>query len=271
MYIGCFHIPPSFHRWLRRHPTSFLLLLIPLALFIYHASLTSRISAISKRPIAGSQLHEYNTDPANRNPDVLLVTSVFPRSSGARKILSHDATRIAALLEQITTDIYVFTPAAFALLLKASRGPGLALFVNTTFEAPSEVPPLARHHMQRGADTLSKPYFLTAAARNMRGKGYKHAVWVDCDAFVSPHAYRRWPDTTPLEQALAKATESADAIFMPIHYSPSQYFMSWRPTAGPLPGMMAESRFTSALSCSLNDCADALASQHPYLVAQSRL
>lgn len=217
-------------------------------------------------PSTGSQ---YDTAPSN----ILLVSAFFPSLTSKHTQAEYNKS-LSQFLSRITTDVVIFTSLEFEGQIKEIRG-DLPIWIDTTFQSPLEIPPLADfqdqyHNMRRhrGAPPTGSPhvfamrtakvYFLKQALDELQGdsapadKKYKYAFWINFDSFPENHVFKAWPDPFRVEKVWndgAELSERAeeDLIFMPLKGLPNPSMSMWTEQMGPVENQISQCR--SMLCC----------------------
>ena len=202
---------------------------------------------------------ELKNDGNGNATRVLLVSALFPLKKSKHSNEEYNGW-LQHFLEPITTDIYFYTTPELESTVRAARGPGLPITINTHYASPFAIPPLRgfeplyeemhlqdrekwRHSPELYAVWNGKPWFLDHAVQQLReekGEVYDHAFWVDAGSFREEHRYTSWPDPARVEQVWEEGRRlngvkgKEDLLFFPIQTLPPASARDWMQDKGPL-------------------------------------
>lgn len=266
----------------------FLLLTLIGILFVYYSASDALLSSISiVRPSQNSNdktSSQYDTAPSN----ILLVSAFFPSPTSKHTQAEYNKS-LSQFLSRITTDTVIFTSLEFEGQIKEIRG-DLPIWIDTTFQSPLEIPPLADfqdqyHNMRRhrGAPPTGSPhtfamrtakiYFLKQALDDVQGnsapadKKYKYAFWINFDSFPENHVFKAWPDPFRVEKVWNDGAELSgraeeDLIFMPLKGLPNPSMSMWTEGMGPVENQISQSTFFGGMANAVNWLHDAYFAYH---------
>ncbi|EJD32439.1 hypothetical protein AURDEDRAFT_178493 [Auricularia subglabra TFB-10046 SS5] len=197
--------------------------------------------------------HQAPTLPDAEPDRVLLVTAYFPFSSSKHGTWDYD-NWMALFLGTMHADVYMFVPPELESKVRAIRGNTGRLTVDTRWNRPHDIPPLAdpkrreqlasqrekdREKKYHNADLYAvwaaKPFFVDQALKQANSnESYAFAFWMDVGTFRRPHAFKRWPDVCFLRSVYENVAQRPDAVFMPIQWTPKWGNRGWKEDDGPL-------------------------------------
>jgi hypothetical protein len=202
---------------------------------------------------------ELKNDGNGNTTRVLLVSALFPLNKSKHSKEDYNDW-LRRFLGPITTNIYFYTTPELEETVRAARGPGLPITINTHYASPFAIPPLRgfeplyeemhlqdrekkRHSPELYAVWNAKPWFLDHAVQRLReekGEVYDYAFWVDAGSFRQEHRYTSWPNPAKVEQVweegrrLNGVKRKGDLLFFPIQTLPPASARDWMQDKGPL-------------------------------------
>ncbi|KAF8183152.1 hypothetical protein BJ912DRAFT_1023254 [Pholiota molesta] len=203
------------------------------------------------------------TNSSARAPRILLVSAMFPLPT-SKHTSDEYAAWLTHFLGRVETDIYFFTPPAFAPTVRSARPAYLPITIDTAYSTPFSVPPLKgleekydemhskdregfRHTPSLYAVWNAKPWLLNEALEKMRERGevYDYAFWSDAGSFRDDHAYRAWPEPARVQEVMEDGGEegATPRIFLPLTGVPPRTARLWREPQGPLDAEVSEGSF----------------------------
>ncbi|GJJ08505.1 hypothetical protein Clacol_002723 [Clathrus columnatus] len=207
------------------------------------------------------------TDVTGDSSNVLLVSAFFPSPTSKHTQAEYNKS-LSQFLSRITTDVYIFTTLDFEAQIKEIRG-DLPIWIDTTFQSPLEIPPLAEfqdqyHNMRKNHGSVptgsphvyamrtAKVYFLKQGLYELQGqsfpadKKYKYAFWIDFDSFPVGHTFKNWPDPFRVEKVWNDGSQltglaEENLIFIPLKGLPNLSMAMWWEDMGPIDNQFSQS------------------------------
>ena len=272
-------------RFPRRYPLVFLVLLIPLSLFLY-ANFGAQVSAWASNRIV-PVTPAFGSPPPSRVDDtnsshgvhtkVLLVSAFFPLSKSKHSMTQYSAW-LSRFLGQITTPVYFFAPPDLEETIRSIRG-AFPIVVDTRFETAFDIPPLKgrevdyermhewdrekeHHSPELYAVWAAKPFLLAEALRRLStGEGQEmkdgadnveYAFWCDAGSFRRTHTYAAWPDLARLEEVwkdgeVLSGMKKEELVFFPLQHLPDVTMQLWTENLGPIDNDVSEGGHSSQI------------------------
>lgn len=187
---------------------------------------------------------------------ILIVSSLFILSKSKHSTEDYH-NWLERFLGPITTEVYFYTSPNLAPTVKAVRGDGLPLTIDTNYTTPFDIPPLKgledvyqkmhgldRENSYHSPELYSvwnaKPFFVDNAVRVLasQGKTYDYVFWNDGGSFRETNVYKNWPDPRRLHQVWEEGsklsgTKAEDLLFFPMQYPPYGA-KNWKEDMGPI-------------------------------------
>ncbi|KDR75459.1 hypothetical protein GALMADRAFT_140114 [Galerina marginata CBS 339.88] len=218
---------------------------------------------------------------------ILLVSALFilPKSEALKEEYLALLPRFLGL---ITTDTYFYTTPDLEPSVRAARGPGLPLTIDTSFSSPFDVPPLGGretvysrmlahdkdrdlHGPELYAVRNAKPFFVDHAIRSLNGMEYDYVFWNDAGSFREDHVYSAWPDPARVEKiwkdgTTLSRTKTDELVFFPMNNNPPKKAKDWMEDLGPLETDFSQGSFFGGSPASMLWFSQAFYSYHDHFV-----
>ncbi|KIK05858.1 hypothetical protein K443DRAFT_328132 [Laccaria amethystina LaAM-08-1] len=260
----------------------FLLMLLIFDFLLHQYGATVIIDDIPPTP-------ELKNDGNGNTTRVLLVSALFPLTKSKHSKEGYNDW-LRRFLGPITTNIYFYTTPELEETVRAARGPGLPITINTHYASPFAIPPLRgfeplyeemhlqdrekeRHSPELYAVWNAKPWFLDHAVQRLReekGEVYDYAFWVDAGSFRQEHRYTSWPNPAKVEQVweegrrLNGVKRKEDLLFFPIQTLPPASARDWMQDKGPLDVDFSKGSFFGGSPASISWWSNAYYAYHNY-------
>ncbi|KAJ6557233.1 hypothetical protein DFH09DRAFT_1248204 [Mycena vulgaris] len=209
--------------------------------------------------------YAFNVGAPRNASSILLVSAFFPLAKSKHTMRDYEWW-LCQFLRPITTDVYFYTSAEMAPLVRKCRG-SLPIIIDTTFTTPFDIPPLREfkeeyhgmHALDRekgihSADLYAvwngKPYFLDEAVKvlSRKGQDYEYAFWNDAGSFRSTHNFTDWPSAARVHEIWREGSaltgeKEEDLLFYPVCRVPNPSFRYWQERTGPVDDYFSEASF----------------------------
>ena len=260
----------------RRNGLLILFTLILINLSLFHEYLLPRQLVTNGEGFLSRLFHHYGSDNThsssmvtNRNPTrILLVSSLFLISKSKHSKEAYYRW-LRQFLGPITTEVYFYTSTDLVPIVQSSRGEGLPITIDTTYNTTFDIPPLKgleewyneMHSMDREKSYHSpelysiwnaKPFLVDNAIRVMasKGKTYDYVFWNDAGSFREVNTYKNWPDPSRIEEiwqegSKLSGTKAEDLLFFPMQ-NPPYKAKNWNEDMGPIDTDFSEGEYAVA-------------------------